>query len=726
LDTPLGRAQALVGHAFDADYEDQVPLAMRALDICPDCADAYVLLADHASSLDEALDLYRQGMEAAQRVIGESAFHDHVGQFWQVPVTRPYMRARLDLAQCLWDANRYDEATEHYREMLRLNPNDNQAIRYLLASALLDLNRNDELERLLKKFPRDRRADWLYTAALLAYRKEGDSQRGRQLLLKAVKQNSFVPDYLLDIKPMPPDLPESVSYGSEDEAVCCVDRTRMAWRTTPRAIAWLRKVLQIPALPPPANRAPDWRRLQRSLADLPQSQGEVWQVDSRQFAQKIEMEGISARPWLIVIADQSNRVFLTIEPGAGKPTPGDVWHYVVQTMMKPRVGEPRRPEEILVRLKSYEKAWQKKLGQIGVACTVSQPLDLVQRAVAQTRVAQPADRRDPEASPHGADDQTDPCTLPQQIGEVWQADLRHLLGWVEEDGEVLRPCGAMVAQREQQIVLAYDLAVRETPPDWLWQTIARAICHPLCGDPHRPGVIEVTSDQQRAVLQSHLEACGIQCVVADQLDSLEAIGEEMSRSLNRPVSMTALVDVPGMSQERVESFFAAAAEFYRRMPWRYVPGDVPIQIECDKFQSGPWYAVVMGQSGITLGVALYEGLVNLEAVLLADASQAEHVRRTSAISVTFGEAFEMPIRDLDAADRYHWPVASPDAYPCAMRVNPGRSIRPLLAWELELLEGCLRAIPDFAAEEVWESAPTVPVAAGELTLHLSWIDENDP
>jgi hypothetical protein len=161
------------------------------------------------------------------------------------------------------------------------------------------------------------------------------------------------------------------------------------------------------------------------------------------------------------------------------------------------------------------------------------------------------------------------------------------------------------------------------------------------------------------------------------------------------------------------------------MPWRHVPGDVPIQIECDKFQSGPWYAVVMGQSGITLGVALYEGLGNLEAVLLADASQVEQVRRTSAISVTFGEAFEMPIRDLDAADRCRWPVASPDAYPCAMRVNPGRSIRPLLAWELELLEGSLRAIPDFIAEEVWESTPTVPVAGGELTLHLSWIDEND-
>jgi len=48
-----------------------------------------------------------------------------------------------------------------------------------------------------------------------------------------------------------------------------------------------------------------------------------------------------------------------------------------------------------------------------------------------------------------------------------------------------------------------------------------------------------------------------------------------------------------------------------------------------------------------------------------------------------------------------------------------------LAWELELLEGSLRAIPDFVGEEVWESVRTVPAAAGELTLQLAWVAEND-
>jgi hypothetical protein len=173
----------------------------------------------------------------------------------------------------------------------------------------------------------------------------------------------------------------------------------------------------------------------------------------------------------------------------------------------------------------------------------------------------------------------------------------------------------------------------------------------------------------------------------------------------------------------VEGFFAAAAQFYRRAPWRHTLGDAPIRVACDKFQSGPWYAVVMGQSGITLGLALHEGFEALNSVLYDNAP--ESVRHTSAISVTFGEAFEIPVRDLDAAEELQWLVASPDAYPCAMRVNPGRAVRPPLAWELELLEGCLRAIPDFVGSTEPSATHTVSAAGGQLTLRLSWVSAGD-
>ena len=136
-ETPLDRAQEVMYRAFEATGSEQVRLARKALEISPDCADAYVLLAEHAATAEEARKHYEQGVAAGERALGKQAFEEYAGQFWGLLETRPYMRARQGLAQCLWEAGRREEAAEHYQEMLRLNPNDNQGVRYSLATLLL-------------------------------------------------------------------------------------------------------------------------------------------------------------------------------------------------------------------------------------------------------------------------------------------------------------------------------------------------------------------------------------------------------------------------------------------------------------------------------------------------------------------------------------------------------------------------------------------------------------
>ena len=55
-------------------------------------------------------------------------------------------------------------------------------------------------------------------------------------------------------------------------------------------------------------------------------------------------------------------------------------------------------------------------------------------------------------------------------------------------------------------------------------------------------------------------------------------------------------------------------------------------------------------------------------------------------------------------------------------------MRPPLAWELELLEGCLRAIPDFVSRRRQDDPArgelTVPAASGPLRLVLSGVVED--
>src|SRR5215211_7843795 len=122
--TPLERAQDLIYEAFETESSrKRVQLAKKALKVSPDCADAYVLLAEEdAGSLEEARELYQKGVEAGERALGRETFEEEAGHFWGILETRPYMRARQGLAVCLWELGEREEAIEHYQEMLDLNP----------------------------------------------------------------------------------------------------------------------------------------------------------------------------------------------------------------------------------------------------------------------------------------------------------------------------------------------------------------------------------------------------------------------------------------------------------------------------------------------------------------------------------------------------------------------------------------------------------------------------
>jgi tetratricopeptide (TPR) repeat protein len=89
---------------------------------------------------------------AAER-LGKKAFKEFVPHFWGVLDTRPYMRARFQLAEELREAGQVEDAIEEYEEMLLLNENDNLGVRYHLLPCLFALGRLDEARKLLKRYP---------------------------------------------------------------------------------------------------------------------------------------------------------------------------------------------------------------------------------------------------------------------------------------------------------------------------------------------------------------------------------------------------------------------------------------------------------------------------------------------------------------------------------------------------------------------------------------------
>lgn len=243
--SPLEQAQDLMYKAWESPNRTQrVKLARQALDLSPDCADAYVLLAEeNARTPAEARAFYEQGVKAGERALGKEDFEEMVGHFWGVLETRPYMRARLGLAQALWALGEHQQAADHMHDLLRLNPGDNQGVRYLLATLLLQMGEDTGLETLLAQYPDDWSANWKYTAALLAFRKDGRSKQANALLKEAIQYNRFVPPFLLGRKKPPKRMPAFISPGQESEAVDYVVDAVIPWQQTPGARDWLAEIL---------------------------------------------------------------------------------------------------------------------------------------------------------------------------------------------------------------------------------------------------------------------------------------------------------------------------------------------------------------------------------------------------------------------------------------------------------------------------------------------------
>jgi tetratricopeptide (TPR) repeat protein len=156
------------------------------------------------------------------------------------------MRARVGLALALWDANLREEAVTHAEALLRLNPNDNQGVRYVLLNWLQLLGRNPEAEVLLRQYKGDGSAAWSWSGALAVFRKRGDCAAARKALARAADANGHVADYLLRRRKPPKKQPEYVTIGSAEEAADVVDACAGTWVATPGAIDWVAAVLRSP------------------------------------------------------------------------------------------------------------------------------------------------------------------------------------------------------------------------------------------------------------------------------------------------------------------------------------------------------------------------------------------------------------------------------------------------------------------------------------------------
>ncbi|HDP68244.1 MAG TPA: hypothetical protein ENN20_07055 [Candidatus Marinimicrobia bacterium] len=237
--TPRLEAKQLMYRAYEESEEKGRKLAQKALEIYPDCVDAYIYYGDNSEDAEVAAAWYQKAVKAGERDVGEKHFKESVGHFWGINVTRPYMRARDKYAYALLSLGRDDEAIAEYQDMLRLNSNDNQGIRFDLAPLLLRKHRYKEYYQLFMQFKNEVSFGWLYTYFLYSFKKYGGVRRTQEILLEAISQNPYIIEILCTDREYPDELSEYYSFGDEDEAAHYVASTLEMWMAFPKAVQFL-------------------------------------------------------------------------------------------------------------------------------------------------------------------------------------------------------------------------------------------------------------------------------------------------------------------------------------------------------------------------------------------------------------------------------------------------------------------------------------------------------
>lgn len=242
---PKDKAEEIIYKAHEAKSKaQQNKLAKEALEIYPNCSDAYLLLAENETrNLETRCQLLRKAVEAGRKDLGEKEFNEMKGHFWGFVETRPFMRAMQALSDCLFFMNNDNEAISLAKEMLELNPGDNQGMRYKLLLMYGTTKKYIEMEELLnhKEYHDEAGVEWAYGRVLISFIKHGDSKLTEKAVKKAIEANKYIPEYLIFTDKIPKSLPVSFSFNSKEEAIIYAVCNIVMWLNASEALTYLVK-----------------------------------------------------------------------------------------------------------------------------------------------------------------------------------------------------------------------------------------------------------------------------------------------------------------------------------------------------------------------------------------------------------------------------------------------------------------------------------------------------
>ena len=225
-------------------YAEAEPILRHIVETCPDHIDAIFHLAltlKNRGCSVEALALTEYAVNRGKSYLPKD-FEPGVSKLpYDILDNRGYLRACHGLGLEYLERERYQEAVAIFKEILAMNPEDNQAIRELLTLCYFELKYPKEIIKLCDKYPEDTLPSTLWGRALALYQ------------LRRFKEASYATIYAFKTLPKagkrllkkqnkpPKELSKLfVARGGDDEAYYFKKQFGKFWNETPDALPFLK------------------------------------------------------------------------------------------------------------------------------------------------------------------------------------------------------------------------------------------------------------------------------------------------------------------------------------------------------------------------------------------------------------------------------------------------------------------------------------------------------
>ncbi|MBO4395941.1 MAG: hypothetical protein J5819_06310 [Eubacterium sp.] len=221
-------------------------LAKKALSLEPDNIDAKYMVVDCGSK--DPFDFMRKLkalVKEAGQIMEKQGYMEpeYIGGHWQALETRPYMRVCERYMTFLKDMGMLGAAAEQGEEIIRLNKNDNQGVRYVLMHISAHLEREDDANKLLEKYSEHDEIQMIMPMAVLYYKKM-DFETSEKYLKRLIRLNKdarrFFKEFRLESVIDEFDrLMKKGMYGlGRDELVVAVGENRYLYEGTLGFFVW--------------------------------------------------------------------------------------------------------------------------------------------------------------------------------------------------------------------------------------------------------------------------------------------------------------------------------------------------------------------------------------------------------------------------------------------------------------------------------------------------------